>query len=181
MAGLLQLHLLRSAIGRRRRRLLAFRSQKIVQRVVMVQLLVNSRTVPRPCRQWVRDRSGHWWQHVVPSFTPREWLENFRMSKSTFEYLCDQLGLSFRGAITIICRTQSCNHSLDLINTSRISHHWALVWSGTSTMCVIVHSTCEAIVDPFSPSSLPSREVMHWTRLSLDLKGSRILLSVLEQ
>ena len=91
LAVLLQLHLLRSAIGRRRRRLLAFRRQQIIQRVVMVQLLVNSRTVPRPHRQWVRDRSGHWWQHVVPSFTPREWLENFRMSKSTFEYLCDQL------------------------------------------------------------------------------------------
>ena len=138
LAVLLQLHLLHSAIGRHRRRLLAFRRQQIIQRVVMVQLLVNSRTVPRPHRQWVRDRSGHWWQHVVPSFTPREWLVNFRMSKSTIEYPCNQLR-PFIPRCTIICRTQSCNHSLDLINTSKISHHWALVWSG------MVHNVCNCI------------------------------------
>ena len=95
LAVLLQLNHLRSVIGRRRRRLLSFRRQQVVQRIVLVQLLVNSVTVPRTRRQWVRDRSGHWWQQVVSSFTPHERLENFRLSKTTFDYLCDQLRPSF--------------------------------------------------------------------------------------
>ena len=148
---LLQLHL-RSAICRRRRRLMAFRRQQIIQTVVMMQLLVNSRTVHHPRRQWVRNRSGHWWQHVVPSFTPREWWENFRMSKSTFEYLCDQLRpfihrqhtrlrspLSVQRRVAITLWTLSTPAEYRTIG--------CLFWVARSAVCVIVHSTCEAIVE----------------------------------
>ena len=34
---------------------------------------------------------GDWWEHIVlETFTSREWLENFRLSKDTFDYLCAQ-------------------------------------------------------------------------------------------
>ena len=37
-------------------------------------------------------RSGDWWEHIVlETFTSREWLENFRLSKDTFDYLCTKL------------------------------------------------------------------------------------------
>ena len=42
--------------------------------------------------QWAKERSSHWWEQVVNStFTPRDWLENFRMCRETFLYLCDKL------------------------------------------------------------------------------------------
>ena len=37
---------------------------------------------------WAKERSTHWWDHVVnSSFTAEDWLENFRMSKPTFLYV----------------------------------------------------------------------------------------------
>ena len=43
---------------------------------------------------WMKKRSSDWWDKVVGgSFTHEEWMENFRMSKETFLYLCDQLKL----------------------------------------------------------------------------------------
>ena len=39
-----------------------------------------------------RDRSESWWSEVVlKTFTERQWIENFRMSRRTFQHLCDQL------------------------------------------------------------------------------------------
>ena len=69
---------------------------------------------------------------VLETFTSQEWLENFRLSKSTFDYLCTQLTLYLqyqdthlrkaisvkkRVAITIwtcgiICRVQNCKSSV---------------------------------------------------------------------
>ena len=44
------------------------------------------------CRQKGQlGRSSHWWEHVVKSTFTQNWLENFRMSQSTFMYLCDEL------------------------------------------------------------------------------------------
>ena len=41
---------------------------------------------------WTKERSSHWWEHVVKStFTQKDWIENFRMSQCTFSYLCDEL------------------------------------------------------------------------------------------
>ena len=48
--------------------------------------LANERVV------WTVTRSSHWWEDVVcGSFSSEQWLENFRMSRTTFHYLCDEL------------------------------------------------------------------------------------------
>lgn len=39
-----------------------------------------------------KSRSSDWWDKIVlKHFTDEDWLENFRVSKSTFNYLCLQL------------------------------------------------------------------------------------------
>ena len=41
---------------------------------------------------WSHDRSSTWWDSIVnQSFNERGWLENFRMTRSTFSYLCAEL------------------------------------------------------------------------------------------
>ncbi|KAI8516321.1 hypothetical protein Bbelb_049020 [Branchiostoma belcheri] len=41
---------------------------------------------------WERNRSKNWWDEtVVGTFTDADWQENFRVSRLTFDYLCDQL------------------------------------------------------------------------------------------
>jgi len=41
---------------------------------------------------WAKERSTYWWERIVNStFTPNDWLENFRLSHNTFVYLCNEL------------------------------------------------------------------------------------------
>lgn len=41
---------------------------------------------------WVKEQSSYWWERIVNvTFTPNDWIENFRMSNSTFTYLCNEL------------------------------------------------------------------------------------------
>ena len=71
-----------------------FREEQSRQRVMLslllcccaVSLFMPTRAV------WVRDRSRVWWDHIVgATFTPDDWLTNFRMSRNTFLYLCNEL------------------------------------------------------------------------------------------
>ncbi|KAE8748732.1 hypothetical protein FOCC_FOCC004535 [Frankliniella occidentalis] len=40
---------------------------------------------------WRRARSTDWWDRIVPGFTDEEFVENFRMRRRTYEYICDRL------------------------------------------------------------------------------------------
>ena len=41
---------------------------------------------------WDKDRSCDWWGRIVStSFSDQQWRENFRVSRATFHYLCDEL------------------------------------------------------------------------------------------
>ena len=91
----------------RRRRWKAFMRRQAQQRLVFVFLLAGisfSVGVGSSARAlWAKERSTHWWDHVVnSSFTPQDWLMNFRVSKATFEYLCEQLRSSVTKSDTIM-------------------------------------------------------------------------------
>ena len=52
---------------------------------------------------WEKPRSSDWWDRIVMStFTSADWLTNFRMSKSTFDYLCDKLSSSVAKSDTVM-------------------------------------------------------------------------------
>ncbi len=40
---------------------------------------------------WVHNSATEWWETVVPTFTEAQWIQNFRMSKDTFQYFCRRL------------------------------------------------------------------------------------------
>ena len=41
---------------------------------------------------WTMTRSSHWWEDVIcGSFSSKQWLDNFRMSRSKFQYIGDDL------------------------------------------------------------------------------------------
>ena len=102
-------------------------------------------------------RSGDWWEHVVlETFTSREWLENFRLSKDTFDYLCTQLtphlqyqDTHLRKAISVKKRVAITLWTLASSAEYRTVSH--LFGVGRSTVCEIVHETCRAIVDHLLP------------------------------
>ena len=94
-----------------------------------------------------------WWNRVVlETFTEQDWLEKFRMSRSTFQFLCEKLKSSIerqdtqfrralcvehRVAITLWCLATCCEYRT-------IAHLFGVA---RCTVCVIVHDTCEAIVN----------------------------------
>ncbi|XP_003389375.1 PREDICTED: protein ANTAGONIST OF LIKE HETEROCHROMATIN PROTEIN 1-like [Amphimedon queenslandica] len=86
----------------KKKKILAMRMHRVLKRhrlsrkrnyIVLFSLWCSIlATVPRPRSIWCVERSQHWWDYVVMStFKNKDWLENFRLSKSTFMHLCDQL------------------------------------------------------------------------------------------
>ena len=69
-------------------------------------------SVPRTL--WQKERAAYWWEQIVNgSFTASDWLTNFRMSRSTFLYLCNELrsaiiktDTDMRPAIPIVAMTR---------------------------------------------------------------------------
>ena len=97
-------------------------------------------------------RSTHWWDYVVlTTFSDQDWIENFRVSKATFFYLCQQLKPLIKHSDTMLRKAISVEHRLAITL-------WCLATCGEyrsighlfgvarCTVCVIVHETCAAIV-----------------------------------
>ncbi|KAK6493735.1 protein ANTAGONIST OF LIKE HETEROCHROMATIN PROTEIN 1-like, partial [Huso huso] len=49
---------------------------------------------------WTHIRSTDWWERIVGNFTDAQWLNNFRMSQETFEYLCQRLAPTLQRSAT---------------------------------------------------------------------------------
>ena len=63
--------------------------QRMMMAFLVCSALMNS-SVPRSL--WQKERAAYWWEQIVNgSFTASDWLSNFRMSRSTFLYLCNEL------------------------------------------------------------------------------------------
>ena len=90
------------------------------------------------------------------AFTPSDWIENFRVSRDTFLFLCHQLKPAIqckdtqlrkaicnehRLAITLWCLATSCEYCTigQLFGVARC------------TVCVIIHDTWKAIVSTLQP------------------------------
>lgn len=55
------------------------------------QILLILLPKPKQRRMWKRKRSTEWWDVVVQNFDDEEWLENFRVRKGTFDFICDHV------------------------------------------------------------------------------------------
>ena len=97
-------------------------------------------------------RPGQFWKHVTETFTPDEWIDNFRVSKVMFLYLCGKIGpsierqdTSMRKAISVEQRVGITLWSLATCCEYRTIA--ALFGVASSTVCFIIHDTCAAIVN----------------------------------
>ena len=81
-----------------------FERRQIIERLMFVMLMSVMCWNPLPQRMiWTKEKSSHWWEQIVKSiFTPNDWLENFRISQSTFAYLCNELWSSIKKKNTVM-------------------------------------------------------------------------------
>ena len=98
------------------------------------------------------NRSTHWWEYVILQTSgSHDWIENFRMKKETFQYLCSQLRPSIerrdtrlRSAITVEQRVAITLWCLATpVEYRTIAHLFGVA---RSTVCEIVHETAHSIV-----------------------------------
>ena len=120
----------------------------------MTMILLNITT---NCRylidrtQWIKERSGEWWDRIVNGrFTEEEWVENFRMGKDIFMYLCNELRSEiskedtiFHQAVTVEKLVAIALWSLATNGDYRSIGHLFGVVKGT--VCVMVNEVCHAI------------------------------------
>ena len=84
--------LLRKRAVCRRRKLFARRQAQ--QRLAFLFIMsIATLHIHSPIRAvWSKERSSYWWEQIVNrTFTPQDWLENFRLSRATFMYLSNEL------------------------------------------------------------------------------------------
>ena len=89
---------------------------------------------------------------MLGTFTDQDWMENFRLGRNTFHFLCEQLKPSIQRRNTQLRRAISVEHRVAITlwclatcgEYCTIAHLFGVA---RCTVCVIVHDTCKAIVD----------------------------------
>lgn len=120
----------------------------------------NGAPVGHQRRLWVKDRSKDWWdQHNHPDFPEEEFKREFRMSKATFEMICEELDSTvmkkntmLREAIPVRQRVAVCIWRLATGEPLRlVSKRFGL---GISTCHKLVLEVCSAIRTVLMPKFL---------------------------
>lgn len=142
--------------ARRRRRFAIIQSRERVMFAFM--LSVAALSIQSPVRSlWMKQRSSSWWENIVNStFTRFDWMENFRMSRETFVYLCNELRSTVEKSDTAMRKAipveQRVALTLWLLATNAdyrtIGHLFGV---SKSTVCVVTKEVCTAIVHVLLP------------------------------
>ena len=88
---------------------------------------------------------------VLKTFTTQDWLQNFRMSRNTFVYLCAQLSPALCRSNTVMRKAISVEQRVAITlwclatpaEYRTVAHLFGVA---RSTVCKTVHETCQAIV-----------------------------------
>ncbi|KAJ3584207.1 hypothetical protein NHX12_014703 [Muraenolepis orangiensis] len=100
---------------------------------------------------WAHPRSLYWWDSIVPDFCRQEFMQNFRVSRESFDYICDRLkdimgrrNTNFRLSVPLRKRVAIAIWKLATGSEYRtISHLFGVGWS---TVYNCVREFCDAVV-----------------------------------
>ncbi|XP_030042759.1 protein ANTAGONIST OF LIKE HETEROCHROMATIN PROTEIN 1 [Microcaecilia unicolor] len=110
------------------------------------------------CRLWSKARCSSSWDTVTGrAFSNLDWMENFRMGKATFYYLCSRLrlpdqrqGTIMRRAIAVEVRLAMTFWRLGSCCEYRTIER--LFGVSRSTICKVIREVCEAVVSILTPT-----------------------------
>ena len=110
-----------------------------------------------PIREvWRKPRSNSFWQETCGGWADREWIENLRMSREAFDYLCNELSpyiskrdTNYRKAIPV--RERVAITLYRLADTAPYRTVANLFGVGKSTVCTIVKEVCLCIINVLLP------------------------------
>jgi len=77
-----------------------------MQKILLIMLKVLKRINQSKRRFWMKTHSKHWWKVIVSNhFLNEDWLKSFRMKRTNFQFICDELRLELRPAIPFLVST----------------------------------------------------------------------------
>nr|XP_023654070.1 protein ANTAGONIST OF LIKE HETEROCHROMATIN PROTEIN 1-like [Paramormyrops kingsleyae] len=105
---------------------------------------------------WSHPRSMHWWDVIVPGFNPTQFIQNFRVSRASFEYICQRLSpvlqrsnTNFRLCVPVEKRVAIAIWKFATnIEYSTVSRLFGV---GNSTVCQCVQEVCNAVINVLLP------------------------------
>ena len=102
---------------------------------------------------WEKQRSREWWPDIVKgTFSDDQWMENFRMTKATFEILCGYLCPSFPDQARSVWEPLQLDHRVAIAvywMASSAEYHTIanLFGVGKSTVNKCIHDVCKAMAE----------------------------------
>ena len=146
----------------RRKRIAVFIAMQAQWKMALLLMITGASMLTQRAERnsWVIPRSSRFWEEDVLSiFSNQMWLENFRMTKETFLYVCCELrerikkdDTIMRAAIPVEKRVAVALWRLATNCEFRTIGH--LFGISRSTACVIVQKVCQAIVDVLMPKHI---------------------------
>ncbi|XP_072039667.1 uncharacterized protein [Amphiura filiformis] len=134
----------------------ALYQRRLMYSMMMATALILTSVTPADRSFWCKARPGEWWNYAYATFNDTEWRENFRVKRSTFDFITRSLGdrirkrdTSFRKAISVEKRVAVTLWRLSTNAEYRTIGH--LFGIGRNTACVIVRNVCKAIKDILTP------------------------------
>ncbi len=181
---------IRSSAKRRMQLYRMFKARKS-RALISTVLMMNSFKPSAERKVWCKVRSENWWHMIVKgNFEEDEWIQNFRMSKGTFESLCKEVhpfmykqDTQMRKAIPVDKRVAVALWRLATNCDYRTIGH--LFGIAKSTVCEIVAEFCFVINRYFMSKyiSIPTDEDLCRNVSKFDLKwgfpSALLLLMVL--
>ena len=129
----------------------------VIAMATIFSLCASELFAANPRSIWMHSRSCRWWEDVVlKGFGAHDWIENFRVSRDTFLYLCDQLRPLIAKQDTRMRQCVSLERRVAitlwvLATTAEYRSVGHLFGVARSTVSVIVLETCIAIVEKLLP------------------------------
>ena len=122
--------------------------------ILSLLVMINNSFAGYRRQVWSFQKNEKWWEEIVPAMTPKQFKENFRVERSTFLILVEQMGphlrkinTNFRCSISI--EKKICCALYTLGSSSEFRTVGNLFGIGKSTAAEILHHFCEVMVDLF--------------------------------
>ncbi|XP_055056402.2 putative nuclease HARBI1 isoform X1 [Misgurnus anguillicaudatus] len=153
----------------RRQRMLAARRERAMQRracelqrqrkrqLLMAMMMHHYyTTIRRPPRVWAYPRTGDWWENTAQRFTDDQWLEDFRVSRDTFTYICSTLKSALQKKDTRyrLCIPLEKRIAIALYKLASSSEYGTvanLFAVSRTSVCHCVHDFCKAVIAILRP------------------------------
>ncbi|KAJ8395787.1 hypothetical protein AAFF_G00028340 [Aldrovandia affinis] len=113
-------------------------------------------TTRRTRSVWAHTRSNDWWERVALHFTDEEWLQEFRLSRETFYFICNKLKSALERKDTAFRLCIPLNKKVaialwKLATTSDYRTVGDLFGVSVTSVCRCVHEFCKAAIQVLLP------------------------------